>query len=213
MDRAAVNKHENQTTFTDILRSRFKGVANTCAGFLLKIGLTPNVVTLLGMFGHLVAAILVINRHIIWGGVVLLVMAPMDFLDGSMARMRGQTGVFGAFLDSVTDRYSEFILLGGILVYNLMNQDWIACLGVYLAAMGSIMVSYTRARAEGLGISVKVGLLTRVERYIILIPGLLFNIPNIAAWIIAVLSHFTALQRILYVRREAYNTSSGKTQD
>jgi CDP-diacylglycerol--glycerol-3-phosphate 3-phosphatidyltransferase len=213
VDQVAEKKQEDRITFTDILRVRFKGVANTAAGFLLRIGLKPNTVTISGLVGHIVAAGLVIDGHMFWGGVVLLIMAPMDFLDGTMARMRGESNVFGAFVDSVTDRYSEFVILGGLLIYNLLNQDWVSCIGVYFAAMGSLMVSYVRSRGESLGFTVKIGLLTRVERYIILIPGLLFSIPNIAVWIIAVLANFTALQRIFYVRREAYHTPAGKNSN
>ncbi|NPV77845.1 MAG: CDP-alcohol phosphatidyltransferase family protein [Anaerolineae bacterium] len=204
MDRVVENKQEGPKTFTDYLRVHLKGAADSAAGFLLNLGLKPNAVTFAGLLGHIGAALLVVYGHMFWGGLVLLIMAPLDFLDGTMARMRGESSAFGAFVDSVTDRYSEFVIMGGLLIYYLMNQDWIACIGVYLAAVGSLMVSYIRSRGEGLGFTVKIGLLTRVERYIVLIPGLLFNFPGIAVWIIAVLANFTALQRIFFVRRESY---------
>ncbi len=205
MDRVVENKKEGPKTFTDYLRVYFKGAADSSAGFLLHLGLKPNAVTFAGLLGHIGAAALVVYGYMFWGGLVLLVMAPLDFLDGTMARMRGESSAFGAFVDSVTDRYSEFVIMGGLLIYYLMNQDWIACTGVYLAAVGSLMVSYIRSRGEGLGFTVKIGLLTRVERYIVLIPGLLFNSAEIAVWIIAVLANFTALQRIFFVRRESYS--------
>ena len=205
MDRVVEKKQEESKTFTDYLRLYFKGAADSAAGFLLRLGLKPNSVTFAGLLGHIGAAILVVYGHIFWGGLVLLIMAPLDFLDGTMARMRGESSTFGAFVDSVTDRYSEFVIMGGLLIYYLMKQDWVACIGVYLAAVGSLMVSYIRSRGEGLGFNVKIGLLTRVERYIVLIPGLLFNFPRIAIWIIAVLANFTALQRIFFVRRESYS--------
>ncbi len=208
MGQVVEKEQEGTKTFTDFLRSYFKEAANSGAGFLLRIGLKPNMVTIAGLAGHFVAAALVVNGWMFWGGLVLLIMAPLDFLDGTMARLRGESNVFGAFVDSVTDRYSEFVIMGGLLIYFMLNQDWLACIGVYLAAAGSLLVSYVRSRAEGLGFIVKIGLLTRVERYIVLIPGILFNFPVIAVWIIAVLANFTALQRIFYVRREAHNRSS-----
>jgi len=206
------NRQGDQKTFTDFLREKFKGVADISAGFLLKIGLRPNMVTISGLLGHIVAAGLAVDGKMAWAGLVLLVMAPLDFLDGAMARKAGISSLFGAFLDSVTDRYSEFVILGGLLIFNVIHRDWIMCLGVYLAAIGSIMVSYIRARGEGLGITVKIGLLSRVERYIILIPGFLFGFPNVSAWIIAVLANFTALQRIHYVWRESMRLQAGKNE-
>jgi len=100
----------------------------------------------------------------------------MDALDGSMARLKGISTPFGAFLDSVTDRYAEMIILGGLLFYYLQRTSLLACLLVFLAAMGSIMTSYVKARAESLGFSAKVGILTRIERVLVLAPCLLFNI-------------------------------------
>ncbi len=194
---------EESKTFTDLLRKTFQGAGLIAARFLDRLGIHPDTVTLMGLAGHFGGAVLAATGYMTWAGVVILLMAPLDFLDGALARLKGETSRFGAFLDSVTDRYSEFVILGGLLVYFLLQQDWLSCGAVFLAATGSVMVSYIRARAEGLGFQAKVGLLSRVERYIILIPGLLFNIPAVAVWIIAVLSHFTALQRIVSVRRQA----------
>ena len=193
-----------QKTFTDVLRQVFKGLFLPTARFLNRLGIKPNTVTLLGLVGHFGGAALVATGHITWGGIVVLLLAPVDFLDGTMARLRGESSRFGAFVDSVTDRYSEFVILGGLLIHFLIQQDWLSCGAVYLAATGSVLVSYIRSKAEGLGYESKIGFLSRVERYIILIPGLVFNFPAIALWIIAVLSHFTALQRIVNVRRQAY---------
>lgn len=202
----AVNKE--QKTLTDQLRIAFKGFADVGARFLLRIGLKPNNVTMLGLVGHVAAAYLVATGHITWGGLLTLVMAPFDFLDGTMARMRGESSRFGAFVDSVTDRYSEFVIFGGLLIYFMRSQNWLAVVLIYLAAAGSVLVSYTRARGESLGFTVKVGILTRVERYIVLIPGLIFNIPLISLWIIAILANYTALQRIFFVRQEAYQQAN-----
>jgi CDP-diacylglycerol--glycerol-3-phosphate 3-phosphatidyltransferase len=187
------------------LRKTFKNILDPIAGFLLKIGLTPNSITLLGVVLSLGVAVLIGFGYITWAGILIVVAAPMDALDGSMARLKGITSSFGAFLDSVTDRYSEMIILGGLLVYYLQRGNaLLPCLLVFLSAVGSIMVSYTKARAEALGYSAKVGILTRVERVLVLAPCLIFNIPMVALWILAVLGNFTALQRILFVHQQAF---------
>ena len=189
-------------TFSDFLRTTFKGVVEPIAVFLNRLGIHPDVVTLLGLFGHIVAGYLVIGGHMTAAGIVILVMAPADFLDGTMARLSGKSSIMGAFLDSVTDRYSELILMGCLLAFYLQKPDWISCLAIYAAAAGSMLVSYIRSKAEGLGFNAKIGLLSRVERYIILVPALIFNYPMVGIWIIAVLANFTALQRIWYVRQQ-----------
>jgi CDP-diacylglycerol--glycerol-3-phosphate 3-phosphatidyltransferase len=135
-----------------------------------------------------------------------MLVGPLDALDGTMARMRNESGRYGAFVDSVTDRYSEIALYGGLLVYFNKTGTWQDALLVFFAAVGSIMVSYTRARAEALNYSAKIGLLTRAERYIVLIPGIIFGFPHISLWILALLTHVTALQRFWYVRKQAKET-------
>jgi len=165
------------------LRRIFKGILDAIAGFLLKIGLTPNSITILGVVLSAGVAVLISMGYITWAGILIVIAAPMDALDGSMARLKGISSSFGAFLDSVTDRYSEMI--------------------IFISAVGSIMVSYTKARAESLGFSAKVGILTRVERVLVLAPCLIFNIPIVALWILAVLGNFTAIQRILFVRKQS----------
>jgi len=194
---------QSPKTFTDFMRVTFKGVAIPAAGFLNRLGMTPNMVTLAGLAGQMVAAVLLAYGQISWGGLLLVLVAPLDFLDGTLARLRGTPTRFGAFLDSVTDRYAELSIFGGLLIFYARQQDWMACGITYLAAMGSVLVSYVRARAEGVGYSAKVGLLSRVERYLILVPLLIFNVPFWAVLILAVLTNFTALQRIFHVRSQA----------
>lgn len=191
-------------TFTDFLRVRFKGLLDPIGRFLNHLGLMPNTVTILGLVGNVGAAYLLATGQLTWGGVVVLLMGPIDALDGTMARLRGETTRFGAFVDSVTDRYSELVILLGLLVYYLRADDALFAALVYLAAAGSVLVSYVRARAEALNFDAKVGLLSRVERYLVLVPCLLFRIPAVAVVILAVFTNFTALQRILAVRKQAY---------
>jgi CDP-diacylglycerol---glycerol-3-phosphate 3-phosphatidyltransferase len=195
---------KKKMTFTDHLRVQFKGILDPIAAFFNRLGLMPNTMTLLGLVGTTFGAVLIAIGHITWGGIVIVLMGPIDAIDGTMARLRGEASKFGAFVDSVTDRYAELAIYGGLLVYFLQKQNWLACGLVYLAAAGSILVSYVKARAESLEFDAKVGILTRVERYIVLAPGLIFAIPLVSLWIIAILANFTALQRILYVRKQAY---------
>ena len=200
MEKTAEN---NPETFTDTLRTRFKNIAVPIAAFLLRLGLKPNTVTLFGLIGHFVAGYFIIRGMLSIGGLVVLFMAPFDFLDGTMARLRGESTKLGAFIDSITDRYSEFVLFGSLLLFYLQQQDWLACVLVYLAITGSVMVSYIRSKAEGLQFEAKIGLLSRVERYIVLVPGLIFGYPILSIWIIAILANFTALQRVYHVRNQA----------
>jgi CDP-diacylglycerol--glycerol-3-phosphate 3-phosphatidyltransferase len=160
-------------------------------------------VTLAGLAGNIVAALLIGAGHLTWGGVVAMLMGPLDAVDGALARRQGKQTPFGAFLDSVTDRYDELLLLGGLLYYFSTAGNHTGIMLTYVAAAGAVLVSYTRARAEALGFEAKVGILSRVERYLILIPGLLFHIPLISVSIIAVLGNLTAIQRLFHVRKQA----------
>lgn len=203
-------------TFSDLARTRLKGVLDAIALFLDGLGVTPNMLTLAGFGGHVLGAILVGLGRLSAAGFVLLFLAPLDSLDGSLARLRGEPSKFGAFLDSVVDRYSEMLLFAGFLVYFLRRFDQDMALWVFAAAAGSLLVSYTRARGEALGFEVRRGLLTRFERYLIIIPILILSsiptpiltIPKFGIIIIALLANFTAVQRFLHVRRQAQNRDS-----
>jgi len=197
------NNSEEPKTFTDLLRRIFKNLLNRIAGYFNKIGVKPNFVTIAGLVGNLIAGVFIAQGMLLWGGLIALIAGPFDALDGAIARLRGEDGHYGAFVDSVTDRYSEIALYGGLLVFFNQTGNWGDALLVFFSAIGSILVSYTRARAEALGYSAKIGLLTRVERYLILIPGIIIGYPRIALWILAILTNFTALQRILYVRKQS----------
>ncbi len=197
-------------TLTDFLRKKFKNILDPIAGFLNRLGLVPNTVTLLGLVGNAIGAYFLATGKITTGGIIILLMGPIDALDGTMARLRGESTLFGAFVNSVTDRYSELVIYLGLMIYFLQQQNWLACALVYLAAAGSVLVSYIRARAQSIGMDTKVGIFTRVERFIVLAPCLIFNQPMIALWAIAILANFTALQRILHVRKQAYANRYGK---
>jgi CDP-diacylglycerol--glycerol-3-phosphate 3-phosphatidyltransferase len=209
------------TTFTDQMRIRLKGVLDPIGAFLNNLGLTPNTMTMLGLLGNVVGALFLARGEMFWGGLFILICTPFDALDGTMARLRGEASEFGAFVDSVTDRYSELFVLGGLLFYFTLRGDAVTTIGIYAAAAGSVLVSYVKARADSLKFDANVGILTRVERYLVLAPSLVVSgillsaassspiagwlapaLPKIAVWLIAILANITALQRIWKVRQQ-----------
>jgi len=192
---------EQPKTFSNMMRNAFKGVIDSAAQSVNRLGLHPNTLSLIGFFGNLVASVLLAFGNFFTGGLLALVMGLIDVLDGALARLRGEATKFGAFLDSVIDRYSELSLFLGLSYFFATQENWLAILACYIAAAGSVLVSYMRARALSLGLDVQIGLLSRLERYIILIPALLLGYPLIGTWIIAVLANLTAFQRIYFVWR------------
>src|SRR5215212_9803841 len=199
-----VNPMPIKKTFTDYLRLWFKWFLDPLGGFFNRLGVTPNMMTMLGLLGNAVGAYFLARGEMLTGGLFVLLMTPIDALDGTMARLRGESSNFGAFVDSVSDRYSELIIYGGLLYHFLTLGEPLGGLLVFGAAAGSVLVSYVKARAEGLGYEARVGLLTRAERYIVLAPALVFNQLYIGLAIIAVFANITALQRIWHVRNHAH---------
>ena len=176
------------------------------AAALAKLGVSPNAVTLAGLVGAAVSAYL-ISQGIMWaGGLVMLFAGVLDLFDGALARATAQDSPFGALLDSVIDRISEIIVLLGLLIYYARIGSVEYSVLVYLAVAGSVMVSYLRARSEGLGIECKVGVMTRPERVAALGFGLIIGhwlppvIPIVLA-IIALLTIFTTAQRLFHAWR------------
>lgn len=198
-----VSENKQKVTFTDFMRTLFKGILDPIGTFLNRLGLMPNTITILGLLGNIIGAYFLSQGNLLLGGIIILAMGPIDALDGTMARLRGMAGQFGAFVDSVTDRYSELIILAGLLYHFVQTGDQLASVLVYFAAAGSVLVSYVRARGQSLGWDSKVGILTRMERYLVLCPSLIFNIPLVGLWIIAIFANITALQRIFDIRRQA----------
>lgn len=193
-------------TFTDWMRAQMKGVVEPLADAFLRLGVTPNMMTLLGLGLNVVGAVLVAGGAMTAGGLFILIGGPFDGLDGAMARRLGQPTKFGAFVDSVTDRWSEMLIFMGLLYHYVSSahpQALLYGMLVFLATMGSVMVSYTKSRAETLGFSCNVGVLTRLERYLVMAPALVLNLPWVALWVVAILANVTALQRIWHVRQQA----------
>ncbi len=200
--------NEKKMTFADRMRVWFRWLLDPIAAFLDRIGIRPNTVTLAGLIGTIGCAVLIASGHMTWAGLLLLVMGPVDALDGALARFRGEASDWGAFVDSVTDRYSELFIFFGFVIYYLVQENPVGVLLAYLAAAGSVLVSYVKARADASRLDANVGLLTRVERYLVMIPLLIFNQPMAILIIIAIFANFTALQRIWRVRRDAHRRYS-----
>jgi len=203
------NVKTSRMTLTDQFRVFFKGILDPLGKFFNRLGLMPNTMTILGLVGNVVGAVLLSQGQFVAGGILILIMGPVDALDGTMARLRGMTGSFGAFVDSVTDRYSELVIFAGLLYYYLVQANYLAAMLVYFAAAGSVLVSYVRSRGQSLGWDTKVGILTRMERYLVLAPALVLSfispvIPIIGVAIIAIFGNITAIQRIIDVRRQAH---------
>ena len=178
---------------------------------LIESRLTPNAISVTGLALNGVAAFLVTQRLFFLAGVAFVVGSVMDTLDGRYSRMSGKGTAFGAFLDSTLDRMEEGIVLAAVAAYFSARGDDLAVAAVVVTVVGSLMVSYTRARAEALGVECKVGLATRPVRVVILSAGLLFargaslgdfQLLAPAIYAMAVLTTFTVLQRVLHVRRE-----------
>lgn len=203
---------QKKLSFSDRMRVWFRWYYHPIAAFLDRLGIRPNTVTIFGLIGTAGVAVLIALGYTTWAGILLLIMGPVDAMDGALARLRNEVSDWGAFVDSVTDRYSELLIFGGFLVYYLIHFNPTAILLTYLAAAGSVLVSYVKARADASRLNANVGLLTRVERYLVLIPSLVFNIPLVGLVIIATLANFTALQRILKVRADAHRRMNQSPQ-
>jgi len=172
---------------------------------LIESRLTPNAISLTGFVLNVAAALLVWQTEFFWGGVAFIVGSVMDTLDGAYSRMSGKGTAFGAFLDSTLDRIEEGIVLTAVAVYFAKQQNEAAVAAVVIAVLSSLIVSYTRARAEALGVECKVGIATRAVRVVILSAGLVFaslGALEPAVYLLAGLSSFTVLQRIFHVRRQ-----------
>ena len=172
---------------------------------LARTGISPNVLTTVGCLLNFGVAAVIALGHLHIGGVLILVAGAFDMLDGALARAAKRTTTFGAFLDSTLDRYSEAAIFLGVFIEAALRNDLQVQLLAYAAAIGSLMVSYARARAEGLGLRSSVGLLQRPERVVLLGVGLIFGLEVYALWVLAILTNVTALHRILHVRRLTEN--------
>lgn len=171
-------------------------------GLLSRSRIDPNLLTIFGLLLNIAVGAVLAAGELRIGGVLVLVAGLFDMLDGAVARATGRTTTFGAFLDSTLDRYSEAAILGGLLIAQLQGAAFAEPILIYIAIVGSMMVSYARARAEGLGLRGESGWLARPERLILLAVGLMLGLTTLVLWILAVLTNLTAIQRILFVWRQ-----------
>jgi CDP-diacylglycerol---glycerol-3-phosphate 3-phosphatidyltransferase len=188
------------------------GVRSLARNRLIESRLTPNAISLTGLVLNVAAAVLITQRLFFLAGVTFIIGSIMDTLDGRYSRMSGKGTPFGAFLDSTLDRAEEGIVLTAVAAYFAKyKHDDLAVAAVVITVLGSLLVSYTRARAEALGVECKVGLATRAVRVVILSIGLVFargaslgdfSLLKPAIYVMAVLTSFTVLQRVFHVRRE-----------
>lgn len=213
--------------YRDFLQKAIYAVINPLIKGLIKLHITPNMITTLGFIGNIVATASFIYAalsfqagnqttalaHVAWGGATILFAGLFDMIDGRLARLGNMSTTFGAMWDSVLDRYSELISLFGVVLIFLLNGDFWLGVVSFTAMIGSIMVSYVRARAEGLNIECKVGIMQRPERVVVLaLTAILTGITSNLQWLaggmilIAILANITAFWRIAH----CYKALKGK---
>lgn len=168
---------------------------------LTASGVTPTMLTTAGLVGNAVAAALVVRGSLFGAGVVVLLASALDMLDGAVARATSSDSRFGALYDSTLDRFSEAVVLFGIAWYAFDEGNRQMALLAFAAVVGSLMVSYVRARAEGLALQLRDGIFTRAERVVLTGIMLIVGYLEIGLWILAVLSLFTAFQRLWIAAR------------
>lgn len=179
------------------------------AGLLAGLGISPNQVTIAGALLGMAAGHTISHGHPKRGGLLVLAAGMMDVLDGALARHTGKSTKFGLVLDATLDRFSEGAVLSGLLIQYARKGSTFKTFLVYGTLLGSVLVSYIRARSESVGIKCEVGVLTRSERTIILALGLLSGRVRLALWVLSVLSYVTAVQRLLEVRRVSDQEEQG----
>jgi CDP-diacylglycerol--glycerol-3-phosphate 3-phosphatidyltransferase len=185
---------------TDIRRNLAHRITNPIVGILSKSGITPNALTLANLALNIVAAYVIATGHFLIGGALILVSGLFDLLDGALARFTKRTTKFGAVLDSTVDRISEAATLCGLLIWYVPQEGAsLKIVLIFVVLIGSFLVSYIRARAEGVGWQCQVGLFTRAERVIVLAIGLLINQIFVALCILAVFVVITVIQRLVYL--------------
>src|SRR3989304_6378855 len=182
--------------------------------YVLKIFLgehgNPNLFTLMGFFATLVASLLLLKGFWFFAGLAIILSGLFDLFDGVVARKLGKVTAFGAFLDSVLDRYSDLFLLLAFLIHYLKKGEANLAILTFAVSIGITLIPYTRARAEALQIQCNIGLMERAERIILFSVGTLFHWMEPILWIMAILTHFTVLQRIYHVWKNLRSPSENE---
>lgn len=199
---------------TSLVGTWVRRMAQRFGGVIAKSGVTPNVLTIVGLILNILVGYILSTGQLVWGGALVLFAGAFDLLDGAVARATGQSTKFGAFLDSTLDRYSEAAIYLGLLIYfEGTSNSSLPALLIFVVIVGSLMTSYVKARAEALQMRCEVGVLARPERVIILALGLLVNQVVIALWILAFLTHLTAGQRILHIWFQAKHSEETSDEE
>ncbi len=196
--------------FTSRFQDWVRAQARRLVPLLRVFGLTPNMLTMIGLLITAASAALIAAGHLVAGGVVLIFAALFDILDGAVARVTGKVYRYGAFLDSTTDRYAEgFTYIALLYHYVATGRSVVEPMLVIAALSGSLLVSYVRARAQSLGFVCDGGLLARPERVVLTVIGLLFSNQLLlpVLWVLALLTNLTAVQRIWFVWRQSRQTA------
>jgi len=188
----------------DIRRNLAHRITDPIVGILSKSGITPNTLTFINLALNIAAAFIIAMGNFLLGGILVLVAGLFDLLDGALARFIKKTTRFGAILDSVADRISEAAIFCGLLVWYIPQEGAsLEIVLIFVVLIGSFLVSYIRARAEGLGWQCQVGLFTRAERVIVLAIGLLINQIFIVLCVLMVFVFFTVFQRLIYLWKQS----------
>ncbi|NLG50794.1 MAG: CDP-alcohol phosphatidyltransferase family protein [Chloroflexi bacterium] len=188
--------------FTDWLRKVFKNIVGPIARFLGRMGLSANGLTILGCLLTVAVSVVIATGRFRLGGLLLIATTAFDALDGTLAREQGGSTRFGAFLDSVLDRVTDSAILLGVAWWYMGQAGRIEEMLAYAAIVGSMLVSYTRARAEAMNIECKVGLFTRVERTLVIIVALIVGLVEPALWVLAVGTWLTTIHRMVHVYQQ-----------
>ncbi|MCA9882596.1 MAG: CDP-alcohol phosphatidyltransferase family protein [Anaerolineae bacterium] len=197
---------EKPIVFTDRVRGAVRGILDPTGQFLHRLGIHPDAVTMAGLVVVAIASVVIATGRLQLGGIILLLGLPFDALDGAVARAMQRTGKFGAVLDSVLDRYADGFIFAGLSYYFAVLDQYEMMLLAMAALLGSLLVSYVRARADGVQVETKIGLFTRLERIVVILVMLLIpDLLTIGLVVLAVGTHFTALQRVWFVYRTLKN--------
>ncbi len=192
---------------SDLARARAQNLLNGVAQFFFRLGISPNALTLAGFIGVCAIAMVIAAGYEAAGGILLIIAAAFDAVDGTLARTTGRATKFGAFLDSTLDRWAEGVLFIAIILRAGQRGDPLTAVLAAAALLGSLLVSYARARAQSLGADIKDGWFSRFERMLVLIVGLILTAfvgpvaLTVAMAILSVFANFTAVQRVFAARR------------
>lgn len=184
-------------------RSAPRWLTDPIVGLLSRTGVSPNMLTAAGLLGNAGAAALAARGDFLPAGIIVLAASALDLLDGALARATGRATRFGSIFDAAVDRLSEAAVLFGLLVYFSDRGDRTEELLIFAAVVGSLMVSYVRARAEIVGLSLREGVFTRAERVLVMGVGLIIDQVTVALWVLASLAGLTALQRLYIAWRKS----------